>query len=251
MSQEFDIKDTKEMYTSILHDVKQVITEGSEGMSQEQYAELFGLYYNAFAGILRTGAVLHKKEMDLDGYARIEIQIGNESYVCKDTAIRDIFQTEYNQIISPYEDNSKSYVHVYEPKMIEVSNGNIQVKKTEKAATKEKKKPEVAEKKKTSLFGSKTKAEKKSAKPKKTPEEKAAEKAAMEAKKAEERERRKQEQLAKREAKKQKKPESPSSYQDQIPRLMSEIDSISSEISTSLIGTGVAAAGIVLSLVLL
>ena len=228
--EEFDWKETRDLYAEILEDSRALLGETNKQSDVNQRAELFGIYYNAFAGILRSGAVLHKKEMDVDGYARIELNIGNNKFVCKDTAMRDILGEDYINLIHPYEDNSLSYVHPYEPELKIMENG-VMKKDEQRTRAVEKKKE------KQGLFKKKNKPD-----DSENPENE-------NTKNTENQKAKKKERKPKKE-RKLREPREPLSYQDRVPKLLGEINSISSEISLSLVGTGIAAAGIIISLLL-
>lgn len=82
-------------------------------IDERQIAELYGIYYNAFAGTLREGA-RYSKKMDVDGYPKITITINDNQYTCRDAALRDILKDEYDDMTRyPYEDTSASYVQPF------------------------------------------------------------------------------------------------------------------------------------------
>lgn len=105
-------------YTEIIKETIKMIslikTKGDPN-DKHKIAELYGIYYNAFAGALRAG-ILYSKEMDIDGYPKYIISIGNNMYPCKDIALRDILGDDYEKITqAPYDDTSASYVKHYYP----------------------------------------------------------------------------------------------------------------------------------------
>lgn len=78
-----------------------------------QLAELYSIYYNIFAGALRSGC-MYEKAMDTDGYPKFIIHTGDEQYSCKALPLQDIFGLEYERLTKfPFKDTSESYVHAY------------------------------------------------------------------------------------------------------------------------------------------
>ena len=107
-------------YTEIIKETAQMLYQArrsGETMDRNIVAELYGIYYNAFAGALRSG-VMYSKEIDTDGYPKIVIAIGNTMYPCKDIALRDILAEDYDKYTKyPYRDTSASFVQHYIPKI--------------------------------------------------------------------------------------------------------------------------------------
>ena len=105
-------------YTEILKDTAQMLylaRANSANADQLLVAELYGIYYNAFAGCMRSG-IIYSKEMDRDGYPKYVISVGNNTYPCKDIALRDILAEDYERITKyPYKDTSFSFVQHYLP----------------------------------------------------------------------------------------------------------------------------------------
>lgn len=105
-------------YMEIIKDTAKMLCLAKEkgvNTNSRQIAELYGIYYNAFAGAIRAGA-MYSKEMDVDGYPKFVIPIGNTMYPCRDIALRDILGDEYEKLTKyPYEDTSLSYVRHYTP----------------------------------------------------------------------------------------------------------------------------------------
>lgn len=100
------------------------IRSSREPIDKKQMAELYSIYYNAFAGALRTGNMF-EKTMDTDGYPRFLIRAGEEKYFCKDAALRDILQDDYERVTKfPYEDTSESYVRPYVMKVQTIGDGD-------------------------------------------------------------------------------------------------------------------------------
>ena len=58
----------KNDYTEIIKDTAKLLylAKRSGDADKNLVAQLYGIYYNAFAGALRTG-VMYSKEMDVDG----------------------------------------------------------------------------------------------------------------------------------------------------------------------------------------
>lgn len=121
----------KNEYTEIIKETAQMLylaRKNSASVDRNIVAELYGIYYNAFAGALRSGAI-YSKEMDMDGYPKIVISIGNTLYPCKDVALRDILGDDYDKVTQyPYQDTSFSYVKHYIPEKQE--SGRDEYKET-------------------------------------------------------------------------------------------------------------------------
>lgn len=125
-----DLMFTASVYIPMLDTTLEQIKEGKKnGIDRNKLAELYGIYYNLFAGILRAGTVMYKKEMEDDGYATIVMNINDKNYASKDSAIRDILREEYDVIVHPYEDNSLSWVKPYDINGIELSLMRKEVEK--------------------------------------------------------------------------------------------------------------------------
>ena len=108
----------KNDYTEIIKDTAKLLylAKKSGDADKNLVAQLYGIYYNAFAGALRAG-VMYSKEMDIDGYPKYVITLGNTVYPCKDSALRDILGEDYEKLTKyPYSDTSASFVRHYEPK---------------------------------------------------------------------------------------------------------------------------------------
>lgn len=103
-------------YCSLIRDTAKTISsikKSEEKVDPKQIAELYAIYYNAFAGALRSG-VMFQKYMDYDGYPKFKLIIGDESYSARDAAMRDILKDDYERITRfPYKDTSESYVKAY------------------------------------------------------------------------------------------------------------------------------------------
>lgn len=91
----------------------QKIKASKADIDPKQMAELWSIYYNAFAGALRSG-IMFSKLMDYDGYPKFQITIADKNFVCRDAAMRDILKDDYESITKfPYQDSSESYVKAY------------------------------------------------------------------------------------------------------------------------------------------
>ena len=86
-----------------------------DAFNKQQLAELYGIYYNAFAGALREiPSILYERRMDVDGYPKYIITIDETQYACRDAALRDILKEDFEKYAgNPYEDTSRSYVQHY------------------------------------------------------------------------------------------------------------------------------------------
>ena len=107
------VMNTKD-YTDLIYKTAATI-QGIRGanVDPKQVAELWSIYYNAFAGALRSG-VMFSKIMDTDGYPKFQITIADQKFFCRDAALRDILKDDYEKITKfPYQDTSESYVKAY------------------------------------------------------------------------------------------------------------------------------------------
>ena len=68
-----------------------------------------GVYYNAIAGMLRSGALCSRVTGE-DGFPEIRIVAGTKTYQCREDILRTIFGKEADYIIAPYEDRFESYL---------------------------------------------------------------------------------------------------------------------------------------------
>jgi hypothetical protein len=108
-------KTENEIYVTTLKDSSRLIREIEEVSSnsaedKQQLAELYGIYYNAFAGVIRSG-MLFKRLMSKNGYPKVQLDIGEEVYTMHDSILKDILGNDYIKLAKyPYEDSSKSYV---------------------------------------------------------------------------------------------------------------------------------------------
>lgn len=101
-------------YTDLIYKTAATI-QGTRGanVDPKQVAELWSIYYNAFAGALRSG-VMFSKVMDTDGYPKFQITISDQKFFCRDAALRDILKDDYEKVTKfPYQDTSESYVRAY------------------------------------------------------------------------------------------------------------------------------------------
>lgn len=71
--------------------------------------EIYGLYYCAIAGLIRSGA-LCRRGTGHDGFPEITVVIGNDTYKCNENVLDSILGTDAPEIIKPYEDTFQSYV---------------------------------------------------------------------------------------------------------------------------------------------
>lgn len=145
-------------YTEIIKETARIIAlsnaknKGKENLSRadrEQIAELYGIYYNACAGAIRSG-VMYSKEMDIDGYPKFVISIGNVMFPCRDIALRDILGEDFEKLTQyPYEDTSASYVKHYAPSIpvpddyAEMQNANRRKEAKEKELARKEKEKQV------------------------------------------------------------------------------------------------------------
>jgi len=116
-------------YAELLRDSSRMIAAvraSGTDIDERKIAELYGIYYNAFAGMLRDNSVMYMKKMDVDGYPKIVITLGDSQYSCRDAALRDILKGEYDKLTrTPYKDQSLSYVHPYTGKMTVYSDTGV------------------------------------------------------------------------------------------------------------------------------
>ncbi len=123
---------TKNEYIDIIRMVSKELRQ-KDRPNEKQYSEMYGIYYNALAGLIRSGSMC-RKEMDTDGYGKIFVMAGDKEVSCKDIAVRDILREEYEEVVHPYDDSSESYVHPYLPDRKKVKRV-VQNEKGEKVVT--------------------------------------------------------------------------------------------------------------------
>lgn len=103
-------------YLDLIYNTARIIQKvkmSGENVDPKQVAELWSIYYNAFAGALRAGAIF-SKSMDYDGYPKFQLTIADQKFFCRDAALRDILKEDYDQVTKfPYQDTSESYVKAY------------------------------------------------------------------------------------------------------------------------------------------
>ena len=83
---------TKNEYIDIIRMVSKELRQ-KDRPNEKQYSEMYGIYYNALAGLIRSGSMC-RKEMDTDGYGKIFVMAGDKEVSCKDIAVRDILREE-------------------------------------------------------------------------------------------------------------------------------------------------------------
>ena len=134
-------------YEAIADTAKARIESNSYEDDKEMIAE-YGIYYNAIAGLLRSGVLCSRITGD-DGFPEIQIILGSKTYQCREDVLRMILKDEADYIISPYEDTFESYLDAaYTPKVITnestetepentEENKNVNLKKIQKKHKKE------------------------------------------------------------------------------------------------------------------
>ncbi len=117
---------TKQMYETIADQAKQSI-EQSQDADAKVIARLYGIYYNAMAGLLRSG-VLCSRVTGTDGFPEIRLVCGSKNYQCDENILRTILGDEAEFLILPYEDTFESYVNLQFPKIEKVEDSQESVK---------------------------------------------------------------------------------------------------------------------------
>lgn len=69
---------------------------------------MYGIYYDAFAGLLRSGALCSRRT-GKDGMPELAIPIGADVYPCRESIIRSLLADEADEIIRPYDNTFASY----------------------------------------------------------------------------------------------------------------------------------------------
>lgn len=111
-----DLIFSKQIYAEMIQESRNAIKNARGIKKEKQTAELYGLFYNAFAGIIRSG-ILHRKKMGADGFPVITVNVNGKDFDCRENILRNILREEYEYLIHPYEDESESYVTIHEDKM--------------------------------------------------------------------------------------------------------------------------------------
>lgn len=209
-----------------------------DNLDSHQLAELYGMYYNAFAGALRSGTMF-SKQMDTDGYAKYIITVAGHPYVCREAPLRDILQNDFETVTQyPYDDTSASYVKPY-VKVIRESDNYI-------AATEEAFEKEASQKEQNSR--------RQTGKPAKSNKNRARDK--QEALRAEQR---KETEIIKAKTRELQKsarefkydPNYDHYYSDRLPELLKELDSGMWKTVTKVAGIVIACGGIILAMTLI
>lgn len=100
-----DLFYTKDQYTKILQNTLSLINSCK---IPEDCQHLYGIYYNAFAGLVRSGALV-SRETGIDGTPDLNIQIGDENYRCPESVVVALFGKEAEYLIHPWKDEFSSY----------------------------------------------------------------------------------------------------------------------------------------------
>ena len=100
---------TKENYLSILESVKNEIEKENSGTAdadnKKQRSALYGLYYNAFAGLIRSGQLCTRKDGE-DAMPVIEIESKGKRYSMSESTLYAIFGQHSETLIHPWKDTS-------------------------------------------------------------------------------------------------------------------------------------------------
>lgn len=100
-----DLFYTKEQYTTILVNIFTLIKSCK---TQEDCQALYGIYYNAFAGLIRSGA-LFSRETGADGTPEFDTLINDVHYRAPESVVTALFGEEAEYLIHPWADNFSSY----------------------------------------------------------------------------------------------------------------------------------------------
>ena len=94
---------TKENYLSILQSVEEKLD--SNDISREEKTSLYGIYNNAFAGLIRSGQLCMRKDGD-DTMPVIEIEAKGSRYTIRESTLDAVLGQEAESIIHPWKDGS-------------------------------------------------------------------------------------------------------------------------------------------------
>lgn len=97
---------TKSTYQGMVTELHDVLKKGGE---MEDLTALYGLYYCAFAGLIRSG-VLCERENGEDGFPLISVLSDGKKYFIRESVLRSIFDDEYDELVHPWKDTASSYV---------------------------------------------------------------------------------------------------------------------------------------------
>lgn len=92
-----------------------LIKKVSEAQANSEDVKAYGLYYYAFIGLIRSGCLIRRLQ-DRDGIPILSIYSGDKEYHCREDTIKDLLGTDYNGLITPYEDEMNSWYFVTEYK---------------------------------------------------------------------------------------------------------------------------------------
>lgn len=76
--------------------------------SRHDIQYIYGIYYDAFAGLLRSGALCSRRT-GKDGMPELVVPVGIQEYRCRESIIRALLGEESDDIIEPYENRFSSY----------------------------------------------------------------------------------------------------------------------------------------------
>ena len=99
---------TKSTYEKLVEEIKNELDNTT--LKGKAYQELFGMYYCAVIGLIRSGA-LCTRISGRDGFPEIRVFVGSKYYKCREDVIYSIIGAEEaKDIITPYEDSADSYI---------------------------------------------------------------------------------------------------------------------------------------------
>lgn len=105
---------TKEDYEDMVIDLWNRMHEpGFKTLDRFDIQYVYGMYYNAFVGLLRSG-VWCSRRTGTDGLPELTIPIGAELYPCRESIVAAILGEEAPEIIVPYDDTFSSYMGVHD-----------------------------------------------------------------------------------------------------------------------------------------
>lgn len=100
---------TKAQYEQLATELKKELETASD-KNTKQYQELYGMYYCAVIGLLRSG-VLCSRASGKDGFPEIRVYTNSDTFTCSENVIYSIIGAEEaKDLITPYEDTSNSYI---------------------------------------------------------------------------------------------------------------------------------------------
>lgn len=101
---------TKENYESLVCSTYGFLAQNASASNIDPILrqDMYGLYYCAFAGLIRSGVMCRRSAGD-DGFPIIIAIAKGQEYSCPESVLYGIFQDEADDLITPYDDSCNTY----------------------------------------------------------------------------------------------------------------------------------------------